>query len=142
VTSTDPAPWLLLVAAAHLGFQLTVDLVVYPALGEAPEDRWDEVHARHSRRIAPLVAVLYVPLVLLLGWTLAVAPRTEGAWLAAAGGAIAVVTTAALAAPMHGRLSAVPVAERPDLLRALGRADRIRTVGAAVCVVGAVLVAV
>lgn len=142
MTSTEPAPWLLLVAAAHLGFQLTVDLVVYPALREAPDDAWDEAHARHSRRIAPLVALLYVPLVLLLGWTLAVAPRAEGTWLAVAGGALAVVTTAALAAPMHGRLSSVPARERPDLLRALGRVDRIRTVGAAVCLVGAVLLAV
>lgn len=141
MSATDPAPWLLLVAAVHLGFQLTVDLVVYPALGEAPEDRWDEVHARHSRRIAPLVGLLYVPLVLLLGWALAVEPRAEGAWLAAAGGALAVVTTAGLAAPMHGRLSAVPAAERPDLLRALGRADRIRTVAAGVCLAGAVLLA-
>jgi hypothetical protein len=137
VSPTEPALWLLLVAAVHLGFQLTVDLVVYPALGEAPEDRWDEAHARHSRRIAPLVGLLYV----LLGWTLAVETRTGGTWLAAAGGALAVVTTAALAAPVHGRLSAVPAAERPDLLRALGRADRIRTVAAAVCLAGAVLVA-
>lgn len=137
----DPAPWLLLVAAAHLGFQLTVDVVVYPALAEVPEGQWEEAHARHSRRIAPLVALLYVPLVLLLGWTLAVEPRAEGAWLAATGGAVAVVTTAALAAPVHGRLASVPAAQRPDLLRALGRADRIRTVGAAVCLVGAVLVA-
>jgi hypothetical protein len=142
VTPSDPAPWLLLVAAAHLGFQLTVTLVVYPALGEAPEDQWAEAHARHSRRIAPLVALLYVPLVLLLGWTLAVEPRAEGPWLAAVGGAVSVVTTAALAAPMHGRLSTVPARERPDLLRALARADRIRTAGAAVCLLGAVLVAV
>ena len=141
MSATEPAPWLLLVAAVHLGFQLTVDLVVYPALGEAPEDRWDEVHTRHSRRIAPLVGLLYVPLVLLLGWALAVEPRAEGAWLAAAGGELAVVTTAGLAAPMHGRLSAVPAAERPDLLRALGRADRIRTVAAGVCLAGAVLLA-
>jgi hypothetical protein len=141
VSATEPAPWLLLVAAVHLGFQLTVDLVVYPALGEAGEDRWDEAHARHSRRIAPLVALLYVPLVLLLAWTLVVEPGRQGTWLAAAGGAIAVVTTAGLAAPMHGRLSSVPAAERPDLLRSLGRADRIRTVAAGVCLAGAVLVA-
>ena len=31
---SSAAPWLLLVAAAHLGFQLTVDLVVYPELAE------------------------------------------------------------------------------------------------------------
>lgn len=141
MSPTGPAPWLLLVAAAHLGFQLTVTLVVYPALGGAPEDQWAQAHARHSRRIAPLVAVIYVPLVLLLGWTLAVEPRTGGAWLAVAGGAVTVVTTAALAAPMHGRLSTVPARERPALLRALARADRVRTAGAAACLVGAVLVA-
>jgi hypothetical protein len=40
---------------------------------------------------------------------------------------------------MHGRLATVPAAERPELLGALGRADLIRTVGAVVCLVGAVL---
>lgn len=139
MTSASPATWLLLVAAAHLGFQLTVAVVVYPALREVGDDSWSGAHERHSRRIAPLVGVIYVPLVLALAWTAATRPHAGGTWLALAGGALSVVTTAVLAAPMHGRLATVPAAERPELLGALGRADLIRTVGAVVCLVGAVL---
>jgi hypothetical protein len=128
---------LLLVAAGHLGFQLTVSLVVYPALAEVGDEGWRVAHERHARRIAPLVAALYVPLVLVLAWTAATEPQATGTWLALVGGALSVVTTAAIAAPLHGRLGRA--AERPELLRDLSRADRIRTVGAVVCVVGAVL---
>lgn len=135
----DPAPWLLLVAAAHLGFQLTVDLVVYPALGEVSGDAWTAAHDRHSRRIVPLVAALYPPLVLLLGWTVAVEPRSAGTWLAVAGGLLSVAVTAAVAAPTHGRLSSAAAGDRPALLRRLDRADRVRSVGAVVCVAGALV---
>ena len=136
---TDPALWLLVVAAAHLGFQATVDLVVYPALGDVPPDAWESAHERHSRRILPLVAALYPALVLLLGWTVVSEPQAAGAWLALAGGLLSVGTTAIVAAPAHGRLSSVGAAERPALMRRLDRADRVRTVGALVCLVGAVL---
>ena len=128
---------LLLVAAGHLGFQLTVSLVVYPALAEVGADSWRVAHERHARRIAPLVGAIYVPLVLVLAWTAATEPQATGTWLALVGGALSVVTTAVIAAPLHGRLGGA--AERPELLRDLCRADRIRTVGAVVCVVGAVL---
>jgi len=128
---------LLLVAAAHLGFQLTVSLVVYPALREVDDDAWPVAHARHARRIAPLVGALYVPLVLVLAWTAATEPQAAGTWLALVGGGLSVVTTAAIAAPLHGRLGGET--ERPQLLRDLSRADRIRTAGAVVCVAGAVM---
>jgi hypothetical protein len=134
-----PATWLLLVAAAHLGFQLTVAAVVYPALREVRDDAWSGAHERHSRRIAPLVGVLYVPLVTCLVWTAAAEPLAAGTWLALTGGALSVLTTAVLAAPTHSRLATVPPAERPELLGALGRMDLIRTVGAVVCLLGAVL---
>ena len=139
MTVAHPATWLLVVAAAHLGFQLTVAQVVYPALRDVGDEAWSAAHERHSRRIAPLVGVLYAPLVVALVWTTATEPTAAGTWLALLGGALAVLTTAALAAPMHGRLATVPAAERPELLGALGRADLVRTIGAAVCVVGAVL---
>lgn len=139
MTLADPAPWLLLVAAAHLGFQLTVDLVVYPALGEVGPERWGSAHAGHSRRITPVVALVYVPLVLVLGWALVDRPDAVGTWLALAGGLLSVATTAAVAAPTHGRLSSVDADERAVLLARLSRADRVRTLGAVVCVVGAVL---
>ncbi len=130
---------LLLVAAGHLGFQLTVSLVVYPALAEVGDEAWPAAHERHARRIAPLVGALYVPLVLVLAWTAATAPQAAGTWLALVGGALSVVSTAAIAAPLHGRLATVPAAERTELLGDLGRADLIRTVGAVVCLLGAVL---
>lgn len=139
MSPTDPALWLLLVAAAHLGFQLTVDLVVYPALGEVPPAAWASAHEGHSRRIVPLVAALYPPLVLLLCWVVVTEPQAVGTWLAVAGGLLSVVTTASVAAPAHGRLSSVPAADRPALMRRLDRADRVRTVGALLCVVGSVL---
>ncbi|KRE93974.1 hypothetical protein ASG76_11185 [Nocardioides sp. Soil774] len=135
----DPQPWLLLAAAAHLGFQVTVDLVVYPALGEVPREAWFVAHDRHSRRITPVVALVYPPLVVLLGWAAVAEPRSTGTWVAVAGGLLAVGATAAVAAPTHGRLSSASVAERPALMRRLDRADRVRTIGAVVCVVGAVL---
>ena len=55
---SEPAPWLLLLAGMHLGFQLTVDLVVYPALGEVTDGEWTRAHERHSRRITPVVAAV------------------------------------------------------------------------------------
>ncbi|HEX5919265.1 MAG TPA: hypothetical protein VFY76_15500, partial [Nocardioides sp.] len=103
------------------------------------DEAWSAAHERHSRRIAPLVGVLYVLLVAALTWTTATEPTAAGTWLALLGGALAVLTTAVLAAPMHGRLATVPAAERPELLGALGRADLVRTLGAAVCLLGAVL---
>lgn len=130
---------LLLIAAGHLGFQLTVSLVVYPALGEVGDESWRVAHERHARRIAPLVGAIYVPLVLVLAWTAATEPQATGTWLALVGGALSVVTTAAIAAPLHGRLATVPAAERTELLGDLGRVDLIRTVGAVVCLLGAVM---
>lgn len=137
----EPAPWLLLVAAAHLGFQLTVDLVVYPALAEVGRDRWASAHAAHSRRITPVVALVYLPLVLVLGWTAAAEPSDVGTWVAVGGGLLAVATTAAVAAPLHGRLGSADEDARPALHARLARADRARTLGAVVSVVGALLLA-
>lgn len=132
--------WLLLVAALHAGFQLAVDLVVYPALADVGPERWTEAHASHSRRITPLVALIYPALVVLVGWTLARRFDDPGAWVAALGAAVAVAATAFSAAPTHGRLSSSSVEDRPVLLRRLARADRVRTVGALVCLAGAALV--
>ncbi|MCW2738742.1 hypothetical protein [Nocardioides sp.] len=142
MSPADPAPWLLLVAGVHLGFQLTVDLVVYPALGDVRPEAWASAHASHSRRITPVVAVVYPPLVVVLGWSAVEDPGAPGTWLALAGGLLSVATTAAVAAPAHGRLSTVGAAGRPALMRRLDRADRVRSVGAVLCVAGAVWLAV
>ena len=75
----------------------------------------------------------------LLGWAAVSAPDEPGTWVAVAGGLLAVVTTAAVAAPTHGRLGSAAPGERAALLARLDRADRVRTVGAVVCAVGAVL---
>jgi TRAP-type uncharacterized transport system fused permease subunit len=61
-------------AAVHLGFQLTVSFVVYPALADEPESRWRAVHDAHSRRITPVVVVVYGFLVVACGWTLVTGP--------------------------------------------------------------------
>ena len=137
---TDPALWLLLVAAAHLGFQVTVTVMVYPALRDVPPDDWTRSHALHSRRIVPLVGALYLPLVALLAWAAVAHPDDPGTWLAVAGGVLSVGTTAAVAAPVHGQLGgAVSRDDRARLTRRLMAADRVRALGALVCLAGAVL---
>jgi hypothetical protein len=59
VTADAANAWLLAAAALHAGFQLTVTAIVYPALASTPVDDWAEAHDRHSRRITPVVAVVY-----------------------------------------------------------------------------------
>jgi hypothetical protein len=118
----------VLVAATwlHLGFQATVTLVVYPALARVPVDGWVVAHDRHSRAIAPLVAVVYGALVVgaVAVLTTDVTPASLAAVVAAA---VAVLTTAGLAAPLHGRLG-----QRDQrLVVRLLAADRVR-LGAAV----------
>ena len=134
----DPAPWLLLVAGAHLGFQLTVDLVVYPALGEVAPERWDR---RPRRPLAPDHAGGGRWSTCRSCWCSAgrrsPSRATVGTWVAVAGGP---------ARRGHDRggggADPRPAARRPT--RRAGRpcspgsarADRVRTVGAVVCVVG------
>lgn len=83
--------------------------------------------------------MVYPALAVTVGWTLVTRAESPGAWLAAAGAAIAVGATALSAAPAHRGLSASAVDDRPALLRTLARADRVRTLGALVCLVGALL---
>lgn len=138
---SDPAPWLLLVAAAHLGFQVTVAAVVYPALAEVPLERWTGAHERHSRRIAPLVLVLYPALLGVVGWSLLARPDQLGAWVAASGAAVTLAATVLLAAPTHGALGATTPGRHARLVRRLLVADRVRTLGALVLAAGALAVA-
>ena len=137
----SPTTWLLVVAAVHAGFQLTVDLVVYPALSEVAPERWVTAHRGHTRRITPLVALVYPALVVSVASVALVRPGHPGTWVAAAGVGIAVAATACSAAPIHGRLATSAVDERTALLRTLARADRVRTAGALVCLVGALVLA-
>lgn len=131
-----PTTWLVLAAAAHLGFQLTVSVLVYPGLADLPRARWAEVHAAHSRRIVPLVAATYLGLLVALTWSLTSYPGDPGVVLAALGAAGSMGLTAAVAAPLHGRLGR---GHDAGLVRRLVLADRVRSLCAAVCLVGAVL---
>ena len=137
----SPTTWLLVVAAVHAGFQLTVDLVVYPALSDVAPERWVTAHRGHTRRITPLVALVYPALVVSVAWVAVLRPHHAGTWVAVAGAGLAVAATAVSAGPAHGRLATSDVSERTTLLRTLARADRVRTAGALVCLVGALVLA-
>ncbi|QWC86426.1 hypothetical protein KLP28_07020 [Nocardioidaceae bacterium] len=139
---------LLAASVLHAGFQLTVTLVVYPALADVPAAQWSSAHARHSRRIAPVVGLVYVPLALVCAAVLLtqvglIADGSDGfarvaalVAVAAAGGAA--LTTALGPARVHGRLG-----EGHDqvLVRRLVVQDRVRC-GFAVLGAAAALVAV
>lgn len=110
-----------LASAAHAGFQVTVTVLVYPALAAVDAERWAAAHAAHSRRITPLVGVVYGALVV-TGAALVLAGPGAAGWVALAGAAGAVAVTATLAAPLHGRLGV-----RDDVrVRRLLRVDRLR----------------
>lgn len=137
--ASAPEVVLALVASAHLGFQATVTVLVYPALaGLADEPTWARAHTSHSRRITPLVAVLYPALVLSGAWLVVDGPGAAG-WTALVGVTVAIGATAVSAAPTHGRLGREGPA--PALVRRLLLADRVRLAGAVVAALGAVAVA-
>ena len=134
---TGASEALLAAAALHLGFQLVVTAVVYPALVTTPVPDFPAAHTAHSRRITPVVAVVYGSLLLAWVWvalTGEVAPRL---WTALAGSVLTAATTASVAAPTHARLGRE--GPRPELLRRLRRADAVRLVGAVVTLVGALV---
>jgi hypothetical protein len=126
----------LAATAAHAGFQLTVTALVYPALARVPADRWVEAHARHSRGIVPLVALVYGALVV-TSVPFAIHHHSAAAWLGLSGAWGAMLVTAVAAAPTHGRL----VTPEPHLLRRLLVVDRVRAGLACVAFVGAVATA-
>ncbi len=128
---------LVVVTTLHLGFQATVSAVVYPALADVPVAAWERAHVAHSRRIAGLVVIVYGALLAVLGWALLTVPLGTGLVLATGGTAFSLLVTALVAAPTHGRLGG---GRTPELIQRLLRADRVRTLGAAASVVGALLV--
>ena len=128
----------LLTAATwlHLGFQVVVSALVYPVLVATPVERWRPAHERHSRVIAPVVAVVYAALLAGSAAALSVAAG-PAVVVSVAGVALALGTTALLAAPLHGRLGSG--APAPERLRRLLVVDRWRTAGALVAAVAAAL---
>lgn len=94
----------LVAAAVHAGFQLTVTVLVYPALARVHASDWPREHDLHSRRIVPLVGVVYVLLAVTTIWLLTVDRggwTWAGSWCASAVAAV----TAFGAAPLHGKLT-------------------------------------
>jgi len=133
----EPTTALLAASAVHLGFQLVVTVLTYPALADTPPDRWSQAHGAHSRRITWLVAPLYLAVVGASVWAVTEGPDAWG-WTAVAGNALACLVTATVAAPLHGRLGR---GHDPALLRRLRAADVVRTLGAGAAVVAAVVAA-
>jgi hypothetical protein len=136
----SPHAWTVLLAAAtclHAGFQVTVTALVYPALVRVPAERWQEAHGRHSRAIAPVVAVVYGALLVSCAGALLSAPGVAVA-AAVAGVALSLLVTATFAAPTHGRLSPGP---EPALLRRLLVVDRVRCLGAVAAAAAGVVAA-
>ena len=133
---SDWEPWLVATAALHLGFQATVTLVVYPALADVADADWAGAHSAHSRRISYVVALAYLPLLGVGLWSLVAGPVDAGLVVAAVGAAISFLTTAAVAAPTHGRLGR---GRTEELIRRLLVADRVRLLGAVVCLAGALV---
>jgi hypothetical protein len=137
VSSDSAALTLLAASTLHLGFQLTVSFVVYPALADEPESRWRAVHEAHSRRITRVVVLAYGLLVGACGWALLSGP--DGWTIVSVGAAaIAGLLTAFGAAPAHGRLGR---GWSRSLLDRLLLVDRGRSVAAAVAAVAAYLAA-
>ena len=121
---------LLVAGMLHLGFQVTVTGVVYPALSEVGDDDWARAHDAHSRRITRLVAPVYFLLAGACLWVLVAGPYDALLLAAVSGAALSGVTTMAVAAPTHGRLGR----ERTSsAVRRLLVADAVRLVGALVC---------
>ena len=119
--------WLVAATALHLGFQLTVSVLVYPALADLTPEQWVIAHGRHSRRIVPLVVLTYAAALLTLAAAFRAGPATGWLVASAAGTALALVATASGAAPLHGRLGA---GHDTALVGRLLWVDRLRTAGA------------
>lgn len=127
-----PASVLLLAATGvHLGFQLVVTLVVYPGFVEVADAHWAHHHRQHSRRITPVVVIVYGLLLAACALALVTGPTAlETASVAGCG--VAAVATAAVAAPAHSGLAA---GRDPAVLRRLLYADWVRLLAAAVAAV-------
>lgn len=133
--STDaPAVALAVATALHAGFQLVVTAVVYPAFAGVRSQDWPQHHRVHSRRVSPVVAVVYGLLLGAGGWVLVAGPVDAGSAVALVSSAVAVLVTAGVAAPAHSRLAGVRGERDMAVLLA---ADRVRCVAAVVAAAAA-----
>jgi hypothetical protein len=126
---------LVAATALHAGFQLTVTALAYPALTRVARPDFALAHARHSRAIVPLVALVYGAVLVAVVGSLFGSPASLLVWSVAAASGAALLVTALRAAPLHGRLGRR--GPEPDLVRALIRADRLRTLFALLAVAAA-----
>lgn len=133
MSATAPDAALAAATALHLGFQLTISAVTYPALLSTCDEAWAATHADHGRRITPVVAIVYAAVLGALSWALSSDP-TPGVILATLGSALSLSTTAFVAAPTH---SALASGRTPRQVRRLRSADALRTAGALVAALGA-----
>ncbi len=120
--------------AVHAGFQLTVTSVVYPALGAVSAHAWARTHEVHSRRIVPVVGLVYSAVAITsIGQ---VSSDLRAASVLSAGASLVVLgLTAGLAAPLHRRLSS---GRDPALIRRLIWVDRLRTLFALLSLAAAI----
>ncbi|MGQ7297937.1 hypothetical protein [Quadrisphaera sp. KR29] len=144
VAGAQGAGLVLLVAATalHLGFQLVVTALVYPALLAVGDDdderaavRWRLAHDAHRRRITPVVGLVYGLLALACAWVLLAGPRSAAALVSVGAVVVVVLVTATAAGPAHGRLAAQGRSQ--PLVRRLRRADALRLAGAVVAAAAA-----
>ena len=130
MATTDLLAAHLLTTAAYAGFQWTVQVLVYRQFPGVPRDSFADYEAAHSRRISPLVGVVFGACALTTAGLLAARPRgvpLAGILVSAALFAAVLVVTAVLAVPEHRRLGAGFDAEA---YRRLLHADLARTVAA------------
>jgi hypothetical protein len=93
-----------LAAAAYLGFQLTVRLVIYPQFARVPAEAFSNFERAHQRSITPLVAPLFAALALSTAGLVVAGPRVPGLAAAALLGGV-LGATAFGAVPQHAALS-------------------------------------
>lgn len=134
IPSAAPDTALVAATALHLGFQVTISAVTYPALLKTPDQAWVAAHKDHGRRIAPVVAIVYAAVLGSLVWAVSTS-LTPGVIVAAVGSGLSLATTALVAAPTHSALASGRTTGR---VRRLRSADAVRTVGALVAALGAV----
>ncbi len=130
MAATDLLAAHLLATGAYAGFQWTVQVLVYRQFPSVPADAFVGYEAAHSRRISPLVGVLFAACAVSTAALLAIRPAgvpLGGIVAAATLFAVVLGATALLAVPEHRRLGAGFDA---TAYRRLLRADLLRTVAA------------
>lgn len=128
---------LVAAAALHAGFQLVVTALVYPALVDTRPTEWPVRHAAHTRRITPVVALVYGSVVAALV-LVALDGLDPARGLVLAASVTAFSLTGLVAAPAHARLGH---GWDERVVRRLVVADRLRLLLAVVAAVAAVVAA-